>query len=669
MRQLRPFLILISLALVSIICGQENLQWCNNGPTTSPDPKWRKVPSRFEIMTELVSGNETMELSQAFSMQRDAIVTNSRYGSIQFYWNFVTNEQFEILTAIVNQQPRPTCLRQVIGPTSETSVIQPNTLMIKPSILLGFDPRNQINSLWGNQYIGDEDLRGIPTNKFKSCFDVPDIRATVSATYYISDATKFQAGLLANESIILQIDVQIRNQSGRQEAYKYNVFRYTPNPNRREERQALETPAGVYCPNRTSTLAVPEDIPDRVSSNSEAFITQANSSIFSTHNLHDTEYQFSRIDLWYPDPFGGPRWLHYTEIHDFATGLSYQYNHTIHQCSVRDINTGFNDAVVVDGKPNLVQMGSPQHVFLMDDITYQYTGEKQCRDRVWCHVWIGEKSLPNNTVQHREWYWASNINGEPLQQWFPVKMVLQAYASGIPIYNWETTIFNFRRQPMTIFEIDFTLSDCYRALGPAEGFNFGVVSFKIANENAYPVLEQINFLRLHIFETLLFTLFVRPIRISNLMVDNDGDDILVTFTLLDAPPRTGPVEVPLQENSLTTSIQRLRTVIDANNLSFRVKYGTNQTILRARINSLQVIYTSSDQNVSQCINQTFVTTPKPDECLDTTTQQNQNLDQGIDIVYKSSGPLITGFWVGFIVLGVLIGIVGGVFVLKRFFKR
>jgi hypothetical protein len=28
-------------------------------------------------------------------------------------------------------------------------------------------------------------------------------------------------------------------------------------------------------------------------------------------------------------------------------------------------------------------------------------------------------------------------------------------------------IFNFRRNPMTIFEIDYTLAECYRALGPA----------------------------------------------------------------------------------------------------------------------------------------------------------------------------------------------------------
>jgi len=28
-------------------------------------------------------------------------------------------------------------------------------------------------------------------------------------------------------------------------------------------------------------------------------------------------------------------------------------------------------------------------------------------------------------------------------------------------------LFDFRRNPRTVFEIDFTLAECYRALGPA----------------------------------------------------------------------------------------------------------------------------------------------------------------------------------------------------------
>ncbi|CAF0925746.1 unnamed protein product [Rotaria sordida] len=669
MQQLRIFLIIHSLILTNVIYGQVDPQLCPDGPITKPDPNWRPIPYRFEIMTELISGNEMMELSQAFSNIRDAIMINSRVGPLQFYWNFGTNEQFEVLTAIVNQQLIPTCLRQVIGPTSETSVMQPNTLFLKPSVLLGYDHRNEINLSWGNQYMGNEIIRSVPTNKFKSCFYVSDIRATVSATYYISDATKFQANLPANASMILKIDVQIKAQNGRQETYTYNVFRYTPNPSRQEERQALETPAGVYCPNRTSTLLVPSNIPERVSSNSEVLIPQANASIFSTHGLYDTEFQFSRFDLWFPDNFGRPQLHHYTEIHDFGVGLSYQYNHSTRHCTVRDINAGFNDVVTVDGHPNLVQMGSPQHLFLMDDMTYQFTGEKPCRDRVWCYVWIGENYLPNGTVQHREWYWSSTINGDPVQQSTPMKMVLKSYVNSVLIYSFEIAFFNFRRNPNTAFEIDYTMAECYRAMGPEEKFNLGVISFTIANDKEYPVHKNIDYLRYTIGQTLTNVLQVRSIRISNILVDHDGKDLPVTFTLLDSPPRLGPVEFPLQEPSLTTAIERLRTVIDANGLLFRAKYNTTEITLRARIRSLQVIHTSLDQNTTQCINKTLGQGQNPNECPPTTTVQNQDLNQNIEIVYKSSGPLITGFWIGFIILGVLIGTVGSFFVLKRFFGR
>ena len=69
---------------------------------------------------------------------------------------------------------------------------------------------------------------------------------------------------------------------------------------------------------------MPTDIPERVSSNSEAFTTEEASSIFSTRSLYATDLQFTRFDIWYSDPLSGTTWEHSTEIHDFATDLSYQ---------------------------------------------------------------------------------------------------------------------------------------------------------------------------------------------------------------------------------------------------------------------------------------------------------------------------------------------------------
>ncbi len=166
-----------------------------------------------------------------------------------------------------------------------------------------------------------------------------------------------------------------------------------------------------------------------------------------------------------------------------------------------------------------------------------------------------------------------------------------------------------------------------------EKFNLGVLSFKIANDKKYPVYQNLNYLRLHIWETLIFTLFIRPIRLSNVLVDQDDNDILVTFTLLDGSPRTGPVEFPLVEPSLETLIERLTQIVDSNGLHFRAKNGTRQIVLRARVNSLNVAHLSTQK------------------------------------LSVNSGPLIIGLWIGCSVGGLLLGVIGGFFLFQKLAKN
>lgn len=130
-------------------------------------------------------------------------------------------------------------------------------------------------------------------------------------------------------------------------------------------------------------------------------------------------------------------------------------------------------------------------------------------------------------------------------------------------------------------------------------------------------------------------MFVRPIRISHLIVDQDGTEIIVTFTLLDAPPRTGPVEDPIKESSLDKVIERLESVINSEGLAFRARYanGTKQVVLRAKPTSLNVQHKNNETK------------------------------------YKSSGPRITGLWLGLIVVGVLVGVVGGFFAFQKLAKN
>ena len=397
------------------------------------------------------------------------------------------------MTANLDSDRQPECMKREITSESQTSAIDDETLYLKPSVLLGFDPRNQRNPLWGIHYQTDGFLRNIPTKIFRSCFNISDINATAKVTYHVSDVTRFQAYLPANESLILQLNVDITNGELHQ-VYTYNVFRFTSNPYELWERQELETPAGVYCRNRTSNTPVPTNLPHRFILNAEAFVPTVNSSMFSSYNFYDDEFQYARFDVWFPNPFNPSSWFYGTEIHDYGVGLIYQFNHRTRQCVVQDIASNTFDAVPIDGNPNAFQMGSVQHLFLMDDITYQFTGEKLCRDRVWCNVWIGENQYRNGTVDHREWYWATRINNIDLLAPIPIKLTVKRYERGMLNYSYEmskkikllnqtkTTIywicllfvdvFNYRPNPRGVFEIDYTLADCFRALGPASKQKF-----------------------------------------------------------------------------------------------------------------------------------------------------------------------------------------------------
>ena len=347
-----------------------------------------------------------------------------------YYWDYTTEEHFAVTLSFDDPLRQPQCKRTEITSDRLTSVIEEDGYLLKPSILLGFTSRNEVNLNWGNRFDSTGFIRDIPANIFKSCFEIDDFNATAQVSYYTSDVTKFQAYLPVNESFLLQIDVLLTTQAGHKENYEYRIFNYLPNPSRRQERQALETPSGVYCVNRTMGTPVPANIPDRIIANAEIYRPVTDKFIVSAHKFYDLEYQFSRDDFWAADHTGQADWHHYTEIHDYGVGLSYHYINDNHHCYVTDINANSSDAVSVDGNPNQFQMGTGQHLFLLDDITYQFTGEKWCRDRVLCNVWVGENRFSNGLIVHREWYWATRINDEILTQWIPMKLIVKRYESG-----------------------------------------------------------------------------------------------------------------------------------------------------------------------------------------------------------------------------------------------
>ena len=83
-REATGYIITFLVVLITRIHGQQlDPELCPLGPSSSiPNPRWHAVPARFELIGEVNDGKETIEFSQAFSLTRDAIATNSKEGTI-----------------------------------------------------------------------------------------------------------------------------------------------------------------------------------------------------------------------------------------------------------------------------------------------------------------------------------------------------------------------------------------------------------------------------------------------------------------------------------------------------------------------------------------------------------------------------------------------------------
>jgi len=84
MLQLSTYLVGIVFILVNTIHAQVDPSLCTDTSSSPQDPKWRTIPSRFEIISELISGNDVIELSQAFSPTRDSLAFDSAAGNLVF---------------------------------------------------------------------------------------------------------------------------------------------------------------------------------------------------------------------------------------------------------------------------------------------------------------------------------------------------------------------------------------------------------------------------------------------------------------------------------------------------------------------------------------------------------------------------------------------------------
>ncbi|CAF2123479.1 unnamed protein product [Rotaria magnacalcarata] len=619
-------------------CQQIDLNICPNGLTPSPtDPKWpTTIPNHFEIFSEITTDIATFEVTQSFvGSHRDHIYFRTYEKNLEVYYDFDTNEIFTINDDLQ-------CARSEMQPNENFLFI--TSQYLKPSILLGFDGRNNNNIGFFTRYIGEETIRGgILTEKFQSCFYIYQGNLTINATYYLTASPPNEANINRIPDFV-QIDVRSNNYP-----YTLNIIRYVSNPS-----LTLTTPSGVYCPNRIQTKEFPKNLPSRLSLHSEAY-TLKNSDIPSRietfNRLIDETLKFERID--YDLGVVLKPMLPDTLFVDYAYNLTYMYTRATEQCTVQNANANPMETTT----EILFQFGA-----LGDSIKFQYTGLTTCgRKHLQCYRWIGQRNI-NNVIQQYEWYWSAKYNEIDLSEFIPIKVnVMTTSVVGPPkVTNQEISFFNYNPRPNSMEVIDSTISKCYRALGPSNNYNYAILRMTLNNDDKYPVHQYLLSLQNRVHMQLADDLKIRHVRLSSFVIDATRDttdqqdkDVYITFTLLDNPPASSD---SLKESSSLELIRKLARQI--NDGDFHVRDADGAFDLKARPNSLRtlVLYLLPSENHTNYFNETVFVYQNVTQTI---IKQRQKL------VYKSTGPQIAALWTGFTLLGVIVALAIGSFIAIR----
>jgi hypothetical protein len=393
-------LVLLTVCLLfKLIYSQEiDFNICPNGLTTSPsDFRWPRIlPHRFEIFSEITTYIETVEITQLFiGPYQDVIYFRDYQTNLKIYYDFQINEMLTINDELV-------CVRSEIGSNEYLPFIA--SQIVKPSILLGFNGRNNYSQTFYTRFIGKEIIRdGILTDKFQSCFFIDQQNLTINATYYLSELPPNEINTNIAPDIV-QIDVHSNNYP-----YTYNIIHYISNPS-----ITITTPSSVFCPNRINRKEFPQNLPSHLFLHAESYTPKNDdmpSKIDSYNRLIDEELEFERIDFSTNQMLISNRLLI-----DYSTNLSYMYIHEKQQCIVMNASTHLMETI----NEILFEFNTRNN-----SILFQYTGLNKCeREYVECHRWIGQYDS-DKLIQQYEWYWSAKYNEIDLKELIPIKINLK----------------------------------------------------------------------------------------------------------------------------------------------------------------------------------------------------------------------------------------------------
>lgn len=450
------------------------------------------------------------------------------------------------------------------------------------------------------KYIGQETVRGIPCNKWKSCQYWPDMDATSDVTWYFSDATMWTS--ISNYSAPVRCHVtgnKWSNGTKRQYEHIYEFYDFKSNISASDDH--FEVPPNTYCLGSKNTKPLPS-MPIGYTFDSEVLDLNKRSISF-VREEYDNMTNLIRFDYRDTPKANSPFDTRYiTQIHDFNTGVAYVIDVFRANCSVSlMMGADFDSMVAANGT---LRLRNPNE-FLDLNHNYVYQGVRTVRG-IECDTWAamrfdfpipGLKNPPSIWTLYfatTDWLKKMGIRGN--NHVLPVHLEVYADTANPPIHR-SQSFYEYNAEQPDILSWD--ISSCYNV---KHSRNY---AFIVPGRVQDLARGDVKIFKYDMLTNLMAALNISPLRISNMDVQEAGKDTLVTFDLLDKAPMTGDVAHPLKEMSLDDAFSALDNAVNSGSLQFiLVSSGSTKVTLKPVTSQFQDLvsrnrnYPQSDKTIT-----------------------------------------------------------------------
>lgn len=455
-------LTVVCLGLSASVFSQAPYCTPTTGVTPGPnDPPFPQLPQTFQTRIEatIQDKNYTVSAEEYYD-------GNNNKATLTMY---KAGEQFKLIFDYANDQlfyayPDGSC--KVDNLTNDN-----NNILFGNNVNGGkihvFTTTGVLHFLQQNQiYMGRTAIRGVQCDHWRTCTTWNALNATFTLDYY------FTTQQWVNPAGWPQIPVraEVKGSQKMSDTVYVPFHHYYDYVNFRVEIDATSdvflTPPGVVCPGRKQTRPVPSLKGAYIYR--EEIVAPINNAITEADVWYDDLYKLVRYD-YRPQPNTPPYYNTdaASEIHDFNTGISYNMDKTMGNCTITPItNTSFDASINVttslSGKPSFVlQMKSPGQLFYLDN-SYTFEGQRFARDMV-CDVFISKRNdfklgglTLNATFQFfflAKSYTEKNNEGNIDQKDTDIPIRLDITVSGIP-YSARYNIYDFSQEHPELTKFD-----------------------------------------------------------------------------------------------------------------------------------------------------------------------------------------------------------------------